>query len=89
MLLERLLIEEEVIKKLIEAGWKYVEPEKLNRTSEDEPLLILDLKRKILEINKDYSLTENDVSEVVKRLQRTLTNQEGHKEILDYYKYGV
>ncbi|MCM8807954.1 MAG: HsdR family type I site-specific deoxyribonuclease [Candidatus Omnitrophica bacterium] len=89
MLSERLLIEEEVINKLITAGWQYVEPERLNRVSEDEPLLISDLKRKILEINKDYALTEKDVSEVVKRLQNTLTNQEGHKEILWYFKYGV
>lgn len=87
MLLEKVIIEEPVIKKLIEVGWQYIEPEKLNRVSEDEPLLISDLERKILEINKD--ITKEDAEEVIKRLQRTLTNQEGQKEILGYFKYGV
>jgi type I restriction enzyme, R subunit len=59
--LEKKLVEDWVIEKLKEKGWNYIESEKLNRLSFDEPLLIEDLKKKILEINKDTELTEDDL----------------------------
>jgi type I restriction enzyme R subunit len=87
--LEKKLVEEWVIEKLKEKGWNYVEAEKLERLSFDEPLLIEDLKRKILEINKDTELTEDDLNLVINKLRYTSTDQNGHKEILKYLKYGV
>jgi type I restriction enzyme R subunit len=87
--LEKKLVEEWVIEKLKEKGWNYVEAEKLERLSFDEPLLIEDLKKKILEINKDTELTEDDLNLVINKLRYTSTDQNGHKEILKYLKYGV
>jgi len=87
--LEKKLVEEWVIEKLKEKGWNYVEAEKLNRISLDEPLLIEDLKKKILEINKDTELTEDDLNAVINKLKYAPTDQSGHKEILNYLKYGV
>jgi type I restriction enzyme R subunit len=87
--LEKKLVEEWVMEKLKEKGWNYVEAEKLNRLSLDEPLLIEDLKKKILEINKDTELTEDDVNAVVNKLKYAPTDQNGHKEISKYLKYGV
>jgi type I restriction enzyme R subunit len=87
--LEKKLVEDWVIEKLKEKGWNYVEAEKLERLSFDEPLLIEDLKKKILEINKDTELTEDDLNLVINKLRYTSTDQNGHKEILKYLKYGV
>ena len=88
-MLEKKLIEDWVIEKLKERGWDYVEAEKLNRLSFDEPLLIEIFKRKIKEINKDVELTESDLKAVINNLKYSSTNQNGHKEILRYFKYGV
>ncbi len=87
--LERKIVEDYVIEKLKESGWNYIEPGKLNRLSLDEPLLILDLKRKILEINKDIKLGEEDLNQVIRKLQSAYPDQNGHKEILNYFKFGV
>jgi type I restriction enzyme R subunit len=87
--LEKKLVEEWVIEKLKEKGWNYIEAEKLERLSFDEPLLIEDLKKKILDINKDAELTEDDLNLVINKLRYTSTDQNGHKEILKYLKYGV
>jgi len=88
-LLEKTLVEDWAIENLIERGWKYIEPEKLNRASFDEPLLIEDLKRKILEINKNLRLTDEDLKKVINKLQIAFIDQNGHREILRYLKYGV
>ena len=87
--LEKKLVEDWVIEKLKEKGWNYIEAEKLNRLSFDEPLLVEDLKKKILDINKDTELTGEDLNTVVNKLKYVPTDQNGHKEILKYLKYGV
>jgi type I restriction enzyme R subunit len=87
--LEKKLVEDYVIEKLKEIGWEYVEAERLNRLSYDEPLLIEDLKRKILEINKDTELTGEDLKKVINKLQGAYTDPNGHREILNYFKFGV
>jgi type I restriction enzyme R subunit len=89
MQLEKKLVEDWVIEKLKKRGWNYVEVEKLERLSFDEPLLVEDLKKKILEINRDTELTEEDLNAVVNKLKYAPTDQNGQKEILKYLKYGV
>jgi len=89
MQLEKKLVEDWAIKKLKEKGWNYVEAENLNRLSFDEPLILDDLKKKILEINKDTELVEEDLNGVINKLKYASTDQNGHKEILKYLKYGV
>jgi type I restriction enzyme R subunit len=89
MQLERKLVEEPVIENLQRKGWRYVEAKDLKRVSIEEPLLIEDLRRKIFEINEDVELTDEDVRNVITKLQGAFTDQNGHKEILRYFKYGV
>jgi type I restriction enzyme R subunit len=89
MQLEKKLIEGGVIEKLKEKGWKYVEAKNLRRVGSDEPLLVEDLKKKILEINEDVELTEEDLKAVINKLQGIFTDQNGHKDILRCFKYGV
>lgn len=87
--LEKKLVEEYVISELEKIGWKYVESEKLNRMSFDQPLLIEDLKKKVFEINKNMELTDEDLKMVVNRLESVFIDQNGHKDILRYFKNGV
>jgi len=87
--LEKKLVEDWVIEKLKEIGWKYVEVRKLERISSDEPLLTDILKRKIVDINKDVELVEEDINLVINKLKSAFVDQNGHKEILKYFKYGI
>ncbi|CUS96825.1 type I restriction endonuclease subunit R [Candidatus Kryptobacter tengchongensis] len=87
--LEKKLVEDYVIEKLQEIGWRYVEAKDLERASLDEPLLLDDLKQKILEINQNVEFTEDDINEIIRMLQNASTNQNGHRDILNYFKYGV
>lgn len=89
MYLEKKLVEDWAIEKLKEHGWNYIEPQNLPRESIEEPLLVENLKRKILEINKDVEITEEDLKVVVNKLKFAHTDQNGHKEILKFFKYGV
>jgi type I restriction enzyme R subunit len=89
MQLEKKLVEDFVLEKLQQIGWRYIEADKLNRLSYDEPLLLDNLKTKILEINKDAQLTDEDIKKVINKLQSAYTDQNGHKEILSFLKFGV
>ena len=89
MKLEKKLVEDWVIEKLIEVGWRYVDAGKLERVSFDEPLLADILKRKIVGINQDVELVEEDINLVINKLKSAFTDQNGHKEVLKYLKYGV
>jgi len=89
MELEKKLVEDWVIEKLIEVGWRYVEAGKLERVSFDEPLLTDVLKKKIRGINEDVELVEDDINLVINKLKSAFIDQNGHKEVLKYLKYGV
>jgi len=89
MKLEKKLVEDWVIEKLIEVGWRYVEAGKLERVSFDEPLLTDVLKKKIRGINEDVELVEDDINLVINKLKSAFIDQNGHKEVLKYLKYGV
>ena len=86
--LEKKLVEEWMIEKLKENGWNYIESENLKRLNLEEPLLLDVLKKKILEINK-IDLTDEDLKNVILKLQSVSPDQNGHKEVLRYFKYGV
>jgi len=90
MQLEKKLVEEWIIEKLKEKGWRYLKPEELKRVGrEEEGLLVDNLRKKILEINKNIPLTEEDLKKVINKLQIAYADQNGHKEILRYFKYGI
>ncbi len=52
---EKTLIEDYILKRLIEKGWKFVPADNLERDSYKEPLLVPNLSRAIERINKAYS----------------------------------
>ncbi len=53
---EKQLVEDYVAKKLQELGWRFVAPEELERESIRELLLVENLKRRILKVNKDSGI---------------------------------
>jgi len=87
--LEKKLVEDYVVESLVNKGWVYKKPEELTRVSLDEPLLIDNLKQKIVEINKDVEFTDDDFKKVLSELQTAFSDQNGHKKILHFYKYGI
>lgn len=89
MQLEKKIFEDFIIEKLKEIGWYYIEPQKLTRLNLDEPLLADILKKKILEINKEVVLTPADLEQIVLKLKTISTDQNGHNDILNYFKFGV
>ena len=89
MELEKKVVEDWVIEKLKGSGWKYIEPGKLERTGFDEPLLTGILEKKIREINEDVELVDEDINLVINKLKSAFVDQNGHKEILKYFKYGI
>jgi type I restriction enzyme R subunit len=89
MQLEKKLVEDWIIEELKKRGWNYIQFKDLKILDSNNPLLTQDLKRKILEINKDIELIEDDLNEVINELSQAPTDQNGHKKILRYLKYGV
>ena len=83
------MLEDEVIQKLIGKGWEFVKADELERESYDEPLLIKNLIRKIIEVNKDIELDSEDVKTVLNCLKLAGTKEEGGRKILQYLKFGV
>jgi len=83
------MLEDEVIQKLIGKGWDFVKACDLERESFDEPLLIRNLIRKIIEVNKDIELDDEDIKTVMNYLKLAGTKEEGCKKLLQYLKFGV
>lgn len=81
-------LEEYVIENLKSRGWRYVEPSELARQG-SEVLLKEILIKKIKEINDGDYLTEEDVNEVLRKLEIEPCDQNGVSRILHYLKYGV
>ncbi|MFQ6120307.1 MAG: type I restriction endonuclease subunit R, partial [Methanosarcinales archaeon] len=89
MFKEKTLIEEFIIKRLIEKGWQYVPADELEKESFEEPLLVSNLIKSILKINKKLKITDEEVNQVLNELRLAGTGIEGAKKILNFYKWGV
>jgi len=87
--LEKSLVEDYLIQKLQEKGWKYVPPEELNRESYEEPLLVENLKEAIKKINENVPLTQVDITRVLEEVMLKIPGAEAFKKVLNYLKEGV
>jgi type I restriction enzyme R subunit len=83
------IVEDYIVQKLEEKGWRFVHSNDLERDSYEEPLLIPNLARAIKRINKDTGIGEEEIKRVVSELKLTGTGIEGAKRILNLYKFGV
>ncbi|MGH7800983.1 MAG: type I restriction endonuclease, partial [Thermodesulfobacteriota bacterium] len=83
------LVEDDIVQKLQEQGWRFVPSDELERDSYEEPLLIPNLVRALKRINESSGIGEEEISRVVSELKLTGTGIEGAKRILNFYKFGV
>ncbi len=86
---EQNTVEDHIIRKLTEAGWKFVPAAELERDTYEEPLLERTLMRAIERINTGLDLEEEEIRKAVNELKLTGTGIEGSKKILRFYKEGV
>ncbi|MHB1377605.1 MAG: type I restriction endonuclease, partial [Candidatus Humimicrobiaceae bacterium] len=86
---EKSLVEDYIIDKLKEKGWRFVNADSLERVSYEEPLLISSLSRNIGAINEKSGIGNEDINKVINILKLTGTGVEGAKSILNYYKFGI
>jgi type I restriction enzyme, R subunit len=82
-------LEDYIIAKLEEKGWKFIFADSLERVSYEEPLLITSLSRNLKEINKDTGIGNEEINKVINILKLTGTGIEGSKAVLNYYKSGI
>jgi type I restriction enzyme R subunit len=87
--IESLIVEDYIIKKLEEKGWRFVSADDLERDAYEEPLLIPNLVRALNKINKESGIGNEEVNKVINELKLTVTGHEGAKRILNYYKFGI
>ena len=86
---EKKLVESYMIEKLRdEKGWKYIPGNKLERESNEDPLLVKNLISTIKKIN-DIDLSEDDIQEVLKQLRLRGVGVDDCKKILSFFKFGV
>lgn len=86
---EKSLVEDYILEKMEEKGWRAVAADELERESYAEPLLIPALIRAVKKINKNIGIGDEEVARVINDLKLTGTGQEGAKRILNVYKFGV
>ncbi|MDO8885964.1 HsdR family type I site-specific deoxyribonuclease [Candidatus Oleimmundimicrobium sp.] len=86
---EKILVEDYIVQKLQEKGWKFVPAEELERESYQEPLLVPNLIRAIEKINEKLDVGDEEINKVLNELKFAGTGMEGAKRILNLYKLGV
>ncbi len=86
---EKSLVEDYIIEKLIEKGWRFVPANELERESFSEPLLLNNLVRAIKRLNKDKGIGDEELKHVLNELKLKGSGNEGLKKILNYLKFGV
>jgi len=86
---EKSLVEDYILEKLIEKGWRFVPANELERESFSEPLLLNNLVRAIKRLNKDKGIGDEELKHVLNELKLKGSGNEGLKQILNYLKFGV
>jgi len=86
---ESLIVEDYIIKNIIEKGWEFIPADDLERDSYEEPLLIPNLVRALNKINRESGIGDEEINKVINELKLTVTGIEGAKRVLNFYKFGV
>lgn len=86
---EKSLVEDYIIEKLTEKGWRFVPANELERESFSEPLLLNNLVRAIKRLNTDKGTGDEELKHVLNELKLKGSGNEGLKQILNYLKFGV
>ena len=86
---EKSLVEDHILQKLKDKGWTYTPAENLERESFEEPLLNSNLVRALEKLNRNLSITEEEIKKVINELKLLSTGIEGAKKVLNFLKFGV
>jgi type I restriction enzyme R subunit len=86
---EATVVEDYILQKLQDKGWKFILSDDLERESFEEPLLIPNLVRALKRINKRLDIGDEELNKVLNELKLTGTGIEGAKRILNFYKFGI
>lgn len=86
---EKSTVEDYIIDKLKEKGWKYIPGEEQEREDYSEPLLISDFVRTLRKINGKIDLSESDINRILAELKSKPASFEGSKHILRFLKQGI
>jgi type I restriction enzyme R subunit len=86
---EKATVEDYIIEKLKEKGWKHIPGELLEREDYSEPLLIGDFVKALKRINENLDLSEGDVNRILAELRSKPASFEGSKHILRFLKQGI
>ncbi|MEA2016620.1 MAG: HsdR family type I site-specific deoxyribonuclease [Actinomycetota bacterium] len=82
-------LEDYIISKLEEKGWKFIPADSLERVNYEEPLLVPSLIRNLKSINKESGIGNEEINKIINILKLIGTGIEGSKSILNYYKSGI
>ncbi len=89
--IERNSVEDYLVEKLQERGWKVLDAKELIRESYEESLLLKNLIECLKRINlqKGIELSDTDIKQVLNELKLRATGIEGQKQILSFFKRGI
>lgn len=83
------IVEDYIVQRLQEKGWKFVPADELERESYQEPLLIPNLIRALKRINQGLEIGDEEINKVLNELKLAGIGIEGTKRILNFYKFGI
>lgn len=86
---EKSTVENYIIEKLKEKGWKHVPGEELEREDYSEPLLVRHLLEAIHRINPHLTLTKKDLDRILLELRSLPSTFDGSKRLLKFLKEGI
>jgi len=86
---EKSLVEDYIIQKLQEEGWKFIPADNLERESLEEPLLTPMLIRALKRLNANIGIGDEEIKQVLNELKLKTSGAEHCKQILNHLKYGI
>ncbi|MGC8970299.1 MAG: type I restriction endonuclease subunit R [Conexivisphaera sp.] len=86
---EKSLVEDYVVEKLQERGWRFVPPEELGRESLEDALLAPALARALRRLNSDVGIGDDEIEQAMNELVLKTSGSEGVRQILRFLKFGV
>jgi len=86
---EKSLVEDYIIQKLQEKGWKFIPADNLERESLEEPLLTPMLIRALKRLNANIGIGDEEIKQVLNELKLKTSGAEHCKQILNHLKYGI
>ncbi|MGC9101430.1 MAG: type I restriction endonuclease, partial [Caldisericum sp.] len=86
---EKSLVEDYIVKKLEERGWRFISAEDLEREGLEDVLLTPVLIRSLYKLNSDIGIGDEEVKQVINELTLRSTGSEGIRQILNFFKFGL